>query len=49
MEYNPYKTLCAETVHLSLPTLSGKHVESSLAGHSCPAALCWLAIPQRSR
>ena len=43
---NAYYTLCAPIVHLSLQALSEKRARASLAGHSCPAALCSLAFSQ---
>ena len=46
---SPDNTLCTQTVHPSLGALSGKQVEASLAGHSCPAALFSLAILRRSQ
>ena len=49
IKYNPYNTLCAQTVHLSPHVLSGKRVEASLAGQRCPAALYLLAILQGSQ
>ena len=47
--YNPYYTLCAQIMHLSLQALSGKHVQASLSGHSCPEALWLLAVSQGSQ
>ena len=49
IKYNPYYTLRAETVHLSLQALSGKSVGASLSGHSGPEALCLLAVSQVSQ
>ena len=49
IQYNPYYTLCAQTVHLSLQALSEKRVEASLSGHSCPEALWSFAISQGSQ